>query len=460
MRIACVWLHRLSKRAASAPPAESAGRLLAERLERLAQACWRFTPRIALAPGDSLFLDVSGSIGLFGGESELLDEVVAELERRGEAARSCLADTPGAAWAGTRAASQPVAILAPGSGLEAMSAWPVEALRLETEDCGVLRELGLDTVGALGRIAPESIQARFGAAAALRLNQAAGRAPEPLDYLPPPREFKARMEFESPVVLRQAIAAAVAELAVRLCGQLSAAGMGSRRFELRLHRSDGEFLTRGLRTARLIQPAPQLAELLDEKLKASAPGSERGVGYDAVSLLACDAEDVTAEQSDWLCGASAGNLSGDFARLVDRLCSRLGADAVRVPVAEASYLPERRWRFIAALDSPSAEPRLEAPAPEKAARAPLLLLQQAEPVEAAAAAADGPPAWIRWRRERLSLRRAQGPRRVLAEWWRGGERGAREYWLVEDGQGRSLCLYRKQPPGDGSARWYVQALAA
>lgn len=460
MRIACVWLHRLHQRAASAPPAESAGRLLAERLERLAHACRRFTPRIALAPGHSLFLDVSGSIGLFGGESELLGEVMAELERRGEAARVCLADTPGAAWAGTRAAPQPVAVLPPGGGLEAMGAWPVEALRLEADVCGVLRELGLDTIGALGRIAPESLQARFGAAAALRLNQAAGRAPEPLDYLPPPREFKARMEFESPVVLRQAIAAAVAELAVRLCGRLSAAGKGSRRFELCLHRSDGECLTHGLRAARLIQPAPQLAELLDEKLERSVPDNERGVAYDAVSLLACDAEDVTAEQADWLCGASAGNLSGDFARLVDRLCSRLGADAVRVPVAEASYLPERRWRFIPALDSSAPEPRLEALAPEKAARAPLLLLERAEPVEASATAADGPPAWIRWRRERLRLRRAQGPRRVLAEWWRGGERGVREYWLVEDGQGRSLCLCRKRRPGGESARWYVQALAA
>ncbi len=432
--------------------------MLAERLARLAQACWRFTPRIALAPGDSLFLDVSGSIGLFGGETRLLREVLAEFEERGEAVRACLADTPGAAWAGTRAASEPVTILPPGSGLEPMSAWPVEALRLDAEDCGLLRELGLDTIGALGGIPPESLQARFGGGTALRLKQAAGQAPEPLDYLPPPRKFKARMDFESPVVLRQAIAAAVAELAVRLCDQLAAAGMGSRRFELRLHRSDGKCVTHGLRTARLIQPAPQLSELLDEKLQGSAPGRERGMGYDAVGLVARDTEDVTAEQADWLSGACAGNLKGDFARLVDRLCSRLGADAVRIPISEDSYLPERRWRFVSALDSAAPEHRFEAPG--KTVRSPLLLLEQAEPVEAAAAATDGPPTWIRWRRERLSLRRAQGPRRVLAEWWRGEERGGREYWLVEDEQGRSLCLYRKQSPGDESPRWHVQALAA
>ena len=458
MRIACIWLHRLLNQAQCAPPAESAERLRAERLERLAHACWRFTPKIALAPPDSFFLDVSGSLGLFGGESRLLGEILAEFERQGEPARVCLADTPGAAWAGTRAASEPVTLLSPGSILEPMNAWPVEALRLAPEDCSLLRELGLDTIGALGGIPPESLQARFGAGTALRLKQAAGQAPEPLDYLPPPRKFKARMDFESPVVLRQAIAAAVAELAVRLCDQLTAAGMGSRRFELRLHRSDGKCVTHGLRTARLIQPAPQLAELLDEKLQGSAPGRERGVGYDAVSLVARDTEDVTAEQADWLSGASAGNLNGDFARLVDRLCSRLGAEAVRIPTPEASYLPERRWRFVPALDRRETENRFETPG--KAMRAPLLLLERAEPVEASAAAAGGPPAWIRWRRERLSLRRAQGPRRVLPEWWRSEERGSREYWLVEDEQGRSLCLYRKQPPGDEFPRWYVQALAA
>ena len=458
MRIACIWLHRLLNQAQCAPPAESAERLRAERLERLAHACWRFTPKIALAPPDSFFLDVSGSLGLFGGESRLLGEILAEFERQGEPARVCLADTPGAAWAGTRGASEPVTLLSPGSVLERMNAWPVEALRLDPEDCSLLRELGLGTIGALGGIPPESLQARFGAGTALRLKQAAGQAPEPLDYLPPPRKFKARMDFESPVVLRQAIAAAVAELAVRLCDQLAAAGMGSRRFELRLHRSDGKCVTHGLRTARLIQPAPQLAELLDEKLQGSAPGRERGVGYDAVSLVARDTEDVTAEQADWLSGASTGNLKGDFARLVDRLCSRLGAESVRIPTPEASYLPERRWRFVPALDRRETENRFETPG--KAMRAPLLLLERAELVEASAAAAGGPPAWIRWRRERLSLRRAQGPRRVLPEWWRSEERGGREYWLVEDEQGRSLCLYRKQPPGDESPRWYVQALAA
>ena len=458
MRIACVWLHRLLKQTPSAPPAESAERLRAERLERLAQACWRFTPRIALAPPDSLFLDISGSAALFGGENGLLAELLVELERSGEPGRVCLADTPGAAWAGVRVASEPLTRLPPGSGHEAMSVWPVETLRLKAEVCAVLRELGLDTIGALARIPRESLRARFGAETALRLQQATGEAPEPMDYLPPPREFKARLEFESPVVLKQPLQAAIVELTVQLCAQLSAAGMGSRRFELQLHRSDGQCIRRGLRTARLIQPAPQLAELLDEKLQGKLPKMDRGVGFDAVSLVAYDTETVVAEQADWLSGGPAGNLKGDFARLVDRLCSRLGPSAVRMPAPQASYLPEQRWRFVSALDYRPTESLFEQR--ERALRAPLMLLEEAEPVDAASTANGGPPAWIRWRRNRRLLRRAQGPRRVVPEWWRSDEQGGREYWLVEDDQGHCFHLYRKQKPGDETPRWYVQAPAA
>ncbi len=458
MRIACVWLHRLLKQPPSAPPAESAERLRAERLERLARACWRFTPRIALAPPDSLFLDISGSAALFGGENGLLLELLAELERSGEPGRVCLADTPGAAWAGVRVASGPLTRLAPDAVYEAMSAWPVETLRLEAEVCAVLRELGLDTIGALARIPPESLRARFGAETALRLQQATGEASEPLDYLPPPREFKARLEFDSPVVLRQPLQAAIVELTVQLCAQLSAAGMGSRRFELQLHRSDGQCARRGLRTARLIQPAPQLAELLDEKLQGKLPNMERGVGFDAVSLVAYDTESVVAEQADWLSGGPAGNQKGDFARLVDRLCSRLGPSAVRMQAPQASYLPEQRWRFVSALDYRPTDSLFEQR--ERALRAPLMLLEEAEPVDAASTASGGPPAWIRWRRNRHLLRRAQGPRRVVPEWWRSDEQGGREYWLVEDDQGQCFHLYRKQKPGDETRRWYVQAPAA
>ena len=484
MRIACVWLHRLLSRTPPGPPAESARRLRAERLERLAQACWRFTPKIALAPPDSFFLDVSGSIGLFGGEEELLEELLAELRLSGEPVRACLADTPGAAWAGARAGSEGIALTAvppstkagrlrsreactasgqlliipPGAGLKAVAPWPVEALRLDAETCTTLRELGLGTIGALERLPAESLRARFGTETALRLEQAAGRAPEPLDYLPPPREFRARLEFDGPVVLQQPLRAAIGELTVRLCDQLAAAGMGSRRFELRLHRSDGRRIRYGLRTARLIQPAPQLAELLDEKMQANGPEPDRGAGFDAVSLVAGDTEPVSAEQADWLSGASPGILEGDLARLVDRLCSRLGPEAVRIPVPQASFLPERRWRLVSALDCPPPESFAEGQ--DDSTRAPLLLLEQAEPVDAAATAAGGPPAWIRWRSSRHPLRRAWGPRRVAPEWWLDGGQPGREYWLTEDDRGRCFHLYREHPAGDGPSRWYVQALAA
>lgn len=427
-------------------------------------------------------MDISGSIGLFGGESKLLKELQMELGASGEPARVCLADTPGAAWAGTHAAwgggvrpsnadtrtssggeagaaGVQMLIVPPGAGLKALSALPIEALRLDAETCAVLRELGLDTIGALGRVAPESLQARFGAETALRLKQADGQAPEPLDFLPPPMEFKARLEFDSPVVQQQPLKAAIGELTVRLCDQLAAAGVGARRFELRLHRSDGKHIRHGLRTARLILPASELAALLDEKMQAGGSRPDRGVGFDAVSLVASDTEPAPAEQADWLPGASPGMLKGDLARLVDRLCSRLDPEAVRTLVPRGSYLPERRWKLIPALDCPPYEQMAEGP--ENSFRAPLLILEQAEPVDAAATTPGGPPAWMRWRRHRYPLRRARGPKRVAPEWWRNDRQGGREYWLMEDDCGRCFHLYRELSTGnDAQSRWYVQGLAA
>src|SRR5271155_156121 len=78
-------------------------------LERLANACARYTPLVALDGRDGLMLDVSGVAHLFGGEAGLLAEVEARFVRQGFALALGLADTPRAAWALARYSSQRIA---------------------------------------------------------------------------------------------------------------------------------------------------------------------------------------------------------------------------------------------------------------------------------------------------------------------------------------------------------------
>jgi protein ImuB len=106
---------------------------------------------------------------------------------------------------------------------------------------------------------------------------------------------------------------------------------------------------------------------------------------------------------------------------------------------------------------------------------PLLLLPHAEPTEVTALIPEGPPRRFRWRGVTYDITGAQGPERIADEWWRapppyplpqagegkGGGR-TRDYYLVEDGEGRRFWLYREGLYGRETAtpRWFVHGLFA
>ena len=53
---------------------------------------------------------------------------------------------------------------------------------------------------------------------------------------------------------------------------------------------------------------------------------------------------------------------------------------------------------------------------------------------------------FRWRRVVHRVQAAEGPERIAPEWWREDKRwasGSRDYWRVEDADGRRFWLYRE-----------------
>ena len=76
-------------------------------------------------------------------------------------------------------------------------------------------------------------------------------------------------------------------------------------------------------------------------------------------------------------------------------------------------------------------------------------------------AARPPPAQFVWRRRRHWIRPAGGPERIAGEWWMCDRerRATRDYWQVEDEEGRCFCLYRSGDAADpvtGDLRWFLQ----
>jgi protein ImuB len=88
---------------------------------------------------------------------------------------------------------------------------------------------------------------------------------------------------------------------------------------------------------------------------------------------------------------------------------------------------------------------------------PLLMLPCAEPAEVMATVPEGPPLQFRWRGVLYQVAHAEGPERIRPEWWRDGWARTRDYYTVEDGEGRRFWLYRDGSYG-ADARWFVHGV--
>jgi protein ImuB len=92
-------------------------------------------------------------------------------------------------------------------------------------------------------------------------------------------------------------------------------------------------------------------------------------------------------------------------------------------------------------------------------RRPIRLFSPAQPIEALATVPDGPPIRFRWRRVLREVARAEGPERISGDWTE--EAATRDYYRVEDHEGRRYWLYREGLYGEADTpRWFVHGLFA
>ena len=419
-------------------------------LQALAAWCGRWTPWTAadeagLAASPSaehgVWLDVTGCAHLFGGEAALLDDLVGRLRRFGFAARGALADTPGAAWALSRHSGKPARIVAPGRHRTALARLPVAGLRLEAADAEALERLGLRTIGDLYALPRGALGRRFGVGVMRRLDQALGLSDEPISPRQPVTPTCARVAFAEPIASVDALVHATRGLLDTLCDRLEKKDLGARRLALTLYRVDGKVERIEAGTSAPARAPKHLMRLLEEQLEAVDPG----FGIEVMTLDAprTERQDAAPVPLDGLALGVSGDNSA-LGTLVDRLGSRYGLESVRRMGPQESHVPERAQRAV----SPLAPPAAWDWAAVK--RRPLRLLPRPEAVEAVAMVPDDPPVMFRWRRVLHRVVRAEGPERIATEWWRHrtadmgdtAEDAIRDYYRVEDAEGRRFWLFR------------------
>jgi protein ImuB len=425
-------------------------------LLRLAQWCGRYSPWTVPDGADGVLLDITGCAHLMGGEDKLGEELYERLARRGLTARIGIADSIGGAAAMARAGAAPVTVIAPGETRVALAPLPIRALCLDEAMLTALERLGLRRIGDLYPLPRADLAARFDAALLRRLDEALGEGRAALSPLPPVPPRWVRRRFAEPIATPDDIAAATRLLFDGLCRCFAEEALGARLLVLTLHRVDGTAQSLAIGTARPSRDVAHLHRLFAERFDTIDPG----LGIEDMVLAAKTVERLEARQlalrmtsPSRPLGAEREIQVGDDAfTLIDRLANRLGARQVGRLVPRESHLPERAQRFLSAF-APMADTAWQG-----GKIRPVRLLAHPEPIEAVAPVPDDPPLMFRWRRRLHRVRRAEGPERLLGEWWRGPREAEllRDYYRVEDEDGRRYWLFRAGLYRLGArSRWFL-----
>jgi protein ImuB len=448
--------------AAAEPDEDRAG------LRRLAEWCGRYSPWTAPDGADGVLIEIAGSAHLWGGEAGLAEDLAARLGRRTVASRIAVADTLGAAFAAAHFAAAPdsPALLPPGEQRARLAPLPVEGLRLDPAAAAALRRLGLKRIGDLYPMPRAALARRFGEGLARRLDRALGDMPEPLSPLGEAPTRRLRLSFAEPIADPADLARATQRLTGDLARWLARDGVGARRLDLAFHRVDGRVERLLLGTARPSRDPTHLARLFEERLEAVDPG----LGVEDMILSVFAAEPLLPEQLNLNPPPDHGGRgSFNVPALLDRLGNRLGFAALSRLEPRESHIPERASvRISPSPTLPRERGRVgwgSVPGGgegEKPPR-PIRLFDPPEPIEASYLLPDDPPFHFTWRRRRHRVMRADGPERIAAEWWRetGGEADSRDYYRVEDSEGRRFWLFRAGLCDEGDRpRWFLHGVFA
>ncbi|MBI1386464.1 MAG: hypothetical protein GC150_16270 [Rhizobiales bacterium] len=470
-------------------------------LRRLAHWCGRYGARVGIDGPADIWVDVSGTAHLFGGERHLLTDLVTRLARSGLGVRTGLADTYGAAHALARhapslrswSASRPparrpashaggptghhphedepppldlphpgIAIATAGRTREAVADLPVAALRLTDETRQLLSRLGLRRIAQLCAIERQALRRRFpsrqvGEAVVHRLSQIVGDATErPRPLLSEPRHGVRRV-FAEPLVSHEGIVTCLELMSRDLADLLERSGNGALELVVTFFRSDQTAEDVRVGFAAPSCDAGHFLSLLRERIT----GLDAGYGIDAIRCLATTTDRLTPRTTE-LGAATACSSSKDVSALLDRIANRIGRQAVLRHELRDTHIPEKAEHRMAVLtsnhhfSSPGGSPRRSparlsplseassSPVRSNVSR-PILLLPRPEPIEVIAAVPDGPPQHFRWRRLAHRIRRVEGPERIAPEWWNRNEKESsrtRDYYVIEDDRGRRYWVFR------------------
>lgn len=433
--------------------------------DSLALALLPFTPLLAWEGKDSLVLDVSASLALFGGVRRLYRRVQAELAWLGVRLQLAVAPSARGAWLLARAPGRRRRVLRRQRLAARLDGLPAALLDSAAPHLDWLAGLACDTLGALRRLPRAGLHQRGASALLADLDRAYGNTLETFAWVGAPEHFTSQAHSLFPIERHDALL----WLARRLLGQLSA-WLAARQLALTAVRWTLHHELRRVRLSStcldiaLAQPVWEqeyLLRLLAERLSAVSLRAP----VNAMTLEACRWQPRPGASASLL-GDPGG--TSDSAPLLDILAARLGGERLLRACTVADHRPERAnyWRPFQD-EAPVALPStvIDASVGGVAER-PIWLLEKPEPlsmvqdmpaygVPVYGEAADGVPAYGG------RLRLLAGPERIEDGWWDG--LAARDYFIAENEKsGVRYWVFREREGGaeHSDVAWFLHGVYA
>ncbi|WP_188885386.1 Y-family DNA polymerase [Caballeronia grimmiae] len=415
-----------------------------EMQREVAIALLRFSPQVTVCEEETIIVDVTASLRLFGGILRVCKDIRSVVATIGVTARMSVAPTGRGAWLLAKPGRQRV--LKMRSLERHLGALPFMIVPELRPFADWLNGLGCRVLGDIQRLPRAGLKKRCGVDLLDSLDRAYGLAPELHEWLELSPTFSARVELPDRVEHAEAILFSARRLVVQLCGWLTAQQLALTHATITLEHERGrQAIEPTLIEIALAEPTwheEHMIRLLKERLGRT----ELDAAVIAVRLTASEVR-AAEPPSDSLFPEPGGS-EQDHNRLLELLAARLGPENVLRPAPAPDHRPEHANQWVPVQGSP------------KTTLTPSALL----------APDDLPrPTWLLHVPLRLMVKNHRpfygSPLKLVSTGerieagWHDGALVTRDYFVAEADDKSCYWIYRERPSvKTEETRWFLHGL--
>ncbi|OED38884.1 hypothetical protein AB833_17760 [Chromatiales bacterium (ex Bugula neritina AB1)] len=388
-------------------------------LQQVGEWAMQFSSVVCLHPPNHVLIEIAGSKRLFESFEILATLIQQGLSTLGYNGLMGIAPTPLAANLLARANIRR-GIVRTEKLPRVLKELSINYLELEPDTLEGLHRSGIRKIGNLLTVSPASLTRRFGPACVKHLDCLLGRHPDPRTPLRLTSFFERSLDLPLEVHDTSALQFATQRMISELAAFLVAHDNGLNKFTFTLRHEKHHDTPLQLRFLQATSQARHLHRVLSERLsQITLPAPVSGL-----HLLADEFSEIERDASDFF--VKSRRQQNSFGEVIDKLCSRLGNDALYTLSTVDDHRPEKAWKKT----QPGSQAESNADWPDR----PLWLLEQPWAVTGSLS-------------QRLCFEESDAER-IETGWWDSTD-VRRDYYLVRGDCGTRYWAYRQRGSNSG-----------